>query len=150
MTSHPSKVLEYAVADPQIAAHYFQAKLEFGTDSADVYNDLLNESGGFAVIDTRSRESYIKGHIPTAVRFPDESAIARLDRNKTYVVYCDGIGCNGSTKGAFKLSSLGFKAKELIGGIDWWSRRDGYPIIQGEEPGSLRAPETSGGVACDC
>ncbi len=24
---------------------------------------------------------------------------------KVYVTYCDGIGCNGSTKGAYKLAS---------------------------------------------
>jgi rhodanese-related sulfurtransferase len=150
MTSYSSKVLEHPITDPHVAADYFRAKLECGTDSADVYNDIVNESGEFIVIDTRSRESYLKGHIPTAISFPTESAIAGLDRNKTYVVYCDGIGCNGSTKGAFRLSSLGFKAKELVGGFDWWSRRDGYPIVEGEEPGSLPTPQTSAELACDC
>ena len=28
-------------------------------------------------------------------------------------------------KGALKLAELGFRVKELIGGIDWW-KRDGY------------------------
>jgi hypothetical protein len=36
----------------------------------------------------------------------------RLDRSKVYVVYCDGIGCNASTKGAYKLARLGFRVKE--------------------------------------
>jgi hypothetical protein len=31
---------------------------------------------------------------------------ARLDRGKVYVVYCDGIGWNVSTKGAYKLARL--------------------------------------------
>jgi hypothetical protein len=31
---------------------------------------------------------------------------ARLDRGKVYVVYGDGIGCNASTKGAYKLARL--------------------------------------------
>jgi hypothetical protein len=47
---------------------------------------------------------------------------AQLDRSKVYVVYCDGIGYNASTKGAYKLAGLGFHAKELLGGIDWWRR----------------------------
>lgn len=46
--------------------------------------------------------------------------------------YCDGIGCNASTKGVLKLSELGYKVKELIGGIDWW-KRDGYPIEVGDK-----------------
>jgi len=34
---------------------------------------------------------------------------AQLDRSKVYVVYCDGIGCNASTNGAYKLAELGFR-----------------------------------------
>ena len=48
-----------------------------------------------------------------------------LDQDALYVVYCDGIGCNASTRGALKLARLGFKVKELIGGIEWW-KVDGY------------------------
>ena len=47
------------------------------------------------------------------------------EKDKFYVTYCDGIGCNASTKGALNLLKLGFKVKELIGGLDWW-KRDGY------------------------
>jgi rhodanese-related sulfurtransferase len=50
---------------------------------------------------------------------------ADLNRSKIYVTYCDGIGCNASTKGALKLARLGFRVKELLGGLDWW-KRDGY------------------------
>ena len=48
-----------------------------------------------------------------------------LDKETLYVTYCDGIGCNASTKGAYNLTKLGFKVKELMGGLDWW-KRDGY------------------------
>ena len=44
---------------------------------------------------------------------------ARLNRGKVYVVYRDGIAGNASTKGADKLARLGFRAKELLGGLDW-------------------------------
>jgi len=62
--------------------------------------------------------------------------VARFDRSKVYVVYCDGIGCNASTKGAYKLALLGFRAKELLGGLDWW-RRDGHPVTVSHELNSL-------------
>ena len=63
---------------------------------------------------------------------------ATLDRSLVYVVYCDGIGCNASTKGAYKLARLGFRTKELLGGLDWcW--RDGHPVVASSEPGSLLA-----------
>ena len=45
-----------------------------------------------------------------------------------------------STQGAYKLARLGFRAKELLGGIDSW-RRDGQPVAASHEPGSLLAAE---------
>jgi len=48
-----------------------------------------------------------------------------LDKSYLYVTYCDGIGCNGSTKGALNMLKLNFNVKELLGGLDWWIR-DGY------------------------
>lgn len=49
-----------------------------------------------------------------------------LDRKALIVVYCDGIGCNASTRGALNMTRPGFRVKELIGGLDWW-KRDGHP-----------------------
>jgi rhodanese-related sulfurtransferase len=51
----------------------------------------------------------------------------RLFSSLLVVTYCDGIRCNGSTKGALNMVQLGFRVKELIGGIDCW-RFDGYPV----------------------
>jgi hypothetical protein len=45
------------------------------------------------------------------------ASAGRFDRGKVYVVYCDGIGCNASTKGAYNLARLGFRVKELLGGL---------------------------------
>ena len=70
----------------------------------------------------------------------DEEATSRLDKGTLYVTYCDGIGCNASTKGALKLARLGFSVRELMGGLDWWIR-DGYATE------GLRATE---GSARDC
>ena len=61
----------------------------------------------------------------------------QLDKSKLYVTYCDGIGCNASTKGALNMAKLGFNVKELLGGLDWW-KRDGYETkgtqgVQGKE-----------------
>ena len=55
-----------------------------------------------------------------------------LDKSKTYVCYCYGIGCNASTKGALNMTKLGFKVKELMGGIEWW-KFDGY-ATEGTNP----------------
>jgi rhodanese-related sulfurtransferase len=88
-------------------------KLRFHTDSWDLSVDLKAALADIVVIDARSRDAYIACHIPGAVSFPHRNmnaeTVARFDRSKVYVVYCDGIGCNASTKGAYKLARLGFR-----------------------------------------
>ena len=107
--------------------HYKQ-KLAFETDSWDLY-EALSQSEPVVVVDGRSPEAYAREHIPGAVNLPHREIVAasieHLDRSKLYVCYCDGIGCNASTKTALKLLTLGFRVRELMGGLDWW-KRDGY------------------------
>jgi len=50
----------------------------------------------------------------------NEATTKDLDRDLLYVTYCQGIECNGSTKGALNMSKLGFRVKELVGGIAGW------------------------------
>jgi hypothetical protein len=41
-------------------------------------------------------------------------------------------------KAAAKLSALGFRVKEMVGGIDWWARRDDLPVETGTAVGTIR------------
>lgn len=107
---------------------HYENKLAFETDSWDLKVAL--ESGeSVIVIDARSPEAYQKEHIPGAINIPhrkmSEETTKGLDRAALVVTYCDGIGCNASTKGALNMVRLGFRVKELIGGLDWW-KRDGH------------------------
>jgi rhodanese-related sulfurtransferase len=108
--------------------NHFRSKLSFETDAWDL-NELVRSGANVVIVDARSEANYAQEHIPNAINFPhrrmNADSTKDLDRDTLYVTYCDGIGCNGSTKGALKLAELGFQVKELIGGIDWW-KRDGY------------------------
>jgi rhodanese-related sulfurtransferase len=107
---------------------YYQQKLLYEIDSSDL-NQLISNEENIIIIDARSKESFEKEHIPGAINIPHRSLLVEntsdLNREALYITYCDGIGCNASTKGALNMVKLGFRAKELIGGIDWW-KRDGY------------------------
>ena len=142
MRNESSAVLEFGTPEPGETATTMEDKLRFHTDSWDLSVDLKAGLPAIVVIDARSRDAYIAGHIPGSVSFPhremNSETTARLDRSKVYVVYCDGIGCNASTKGAYKLARLGFRTKELLGGLDWWCR-DGHPVAASVERGSLLA-----------
>ncbi|WP_107081610.1 rhodanese-like domain-containing protein [Streptomyces sp. SBT349] len=104
---------------------YYQAKLAYEIDSADL-KGALEDGQDLVVVDGRSSEAYEREHIPGAVSIPHRSisqdSLAGLSKAPLYVAYCDGIGCNASTKTAIKLATAGFRVKELIGGLDWWKR----------------------------
>lgn len=128
----------------QQLAHY-HAKLAHEMDSWDIFL-ALSKGEPFVVVDGRSAQAYAKEHIPGAINIPHKdlcfSNTEGLDKSKIYVCYCDGIGCNASTKTALKLLTLGFQVRELIGGLDWW-KRDGY-ATEGKDAHSGTP------VACGC
>lgn len=108
-------------------AHY-ENKLKYEIDAWDLSEELKSESK-LIVIDARSKEAFDQEHIPGATNIPhrimNEQATKHLNKDTLYITYCDGIGCNASTKAALKMTHLGFCVKELLGGLDWW-KRDGH------------------------
>jgi rhodanese-related sulfurtransferase len=124
---------------------HYQAKLAYEIDPSDLAAALAHGET-ITIVDTRTPESYAREHIPGAINIPHRnmsaSTTAGLDKNATVVTYCDGIGCNGSTKGALNMLRLGFRVKELIGGMEWWLR-DGYVV-----DGSAATTTNSGSCGC--
>jgi len=108
--------------------NHYQRKLTYEIDSWDLYM-ALKEGKAITVVDGRSLAAYESEHIPGAISLPHKELCfenaKQLDKERIYACYCDGIGCNASTKTALKLLTLGFEVRELIGGLDWW-KRDGY------------------------
>jgi rhodanese-related sulfurtransferase len=109
------------------AADFFAAKLSYETDPSDLAA-IRATSAGPVVVDTRSLASWVQGRIPGALHIPgselaDRAASMLPDRDADIVVYCWGPGCNGSTRAALTLASLGYRrVRELIGGFEYWAR----------------------------
>ncbi|NTX06307.1 rhodanese-like domain-containing protein [Myxococcus sp. CA040A] len=124
-----SFVLETPAATPEEAHRHFLAKLSVETDAADLHLDLERGKKGFVVVDVRSPDAYAERHIPGALNLPartlSATTTAHLSKDDVIVTYCWSPGCNGSTKAAARLSALGFRVKELIGGIEYWVK-EGY------------------------
>jgi rhodanese-related sulfurtransferase len=127
-----SRVFVRPAADPADAHAFFSRKLSYETDPSDVYIDLQNGVGGFTILDVRSPEAYARSHVPGARNLPhpqiSPESTADLDPAQLLIVYCWGPGCNGATKAAMKLSALGFRVKEMIGGIEYWEEREKLPV----------------------
>jgi len=132
-----SLVLEIPAASPETSNRHFVHKLTVETDPSDVKADLDNGASGFVVIDARSADNYRKAHVPGAKSLPhgtiDADTTADLSKDILLVVYCWSPACNGAAKACAKLSALGFRVKEMIGGIEYW-RKEGYPV-DGTEAG---------------
>ncbi|MEQ4531018.1 MAG: rhodanese-like domain-containing protein [Mixta sp.] len=146
-----SSVLAFPPPDAASSAEWLAHKLSYYADAWDVAEDLANGVTEIVVIDARSAQAWQAGHICGAISFPHREmtpeSLARLDRSKVYITYCDGIGCNGSTKAAWKLASAGLRVKELIGGLDFW-RRDRHPVVTGDAPGEW--PQQKNVADCGC
>ncbi|GAA4684329.1 hypothetical protein GCM10023347_44230 [Streptomyces chumphonensis] len=132
-----SRTLGTPPAAPERAVAYFQqTRLACETDPYDVHHDLDTEAGGFVLIDARRPEAYAREHLPGAVSLPHQDITAEttagLDPDVPCVTYGWGPACNGGTRAAAKLAALGFRVKEMIGGVEYW-KRGGYPT-QGDGP----------------
>ena len=112
----------------ETAIQYYQSKLAFEMDPSDLF-EALETKQNIIVIDARKDFAYVKEHIPGAINLPHRNMSAEttidFDKKAIFVIYCDGIGCNASTKGSLNMSKLGFNVRELIGGLEWW-KFDGY------------------------
>lgn len=90
---------------------------------------LIDKTPGIVIIDVSP--AYAKGHLPGAVNYPVgdgslDKAIPTLDKNKTYLVYCQAEP--PSRLGAQKLVDAGFKkVYRLKGEYKGWVAA-GYPV----------------------
>ena len=88
------------------------------------------------ILDVRTPEEYAAGHIQNALNidirnesFAEE--VAKLERDKTYIVHCAANVENGRTEKSLKImTELGFsKLRNMAGGIVAW-QADGLPTIK--------------------
>jgi rhodanese-related sulfurtransferase len=155
-TTSISPVLRMPPALPADAAAYFAARLAYHTDVADVHAALASGEPGFVLVDSRGDTAWLQAHIPGAIHLPTaqipSDAGGLLDREVPVVTYCWGPGCDGAARAALALASLGYRVKEMLGGIEYWIR-EGLPVGTGE--GLVQRPADPlttpiAPMACDC
>lgn len=151
-----SAALRVPPAAPAEAAAFFTARLACQADVSDVHASLDSGEPGFVLIDSRGEAAWRQGHIPGAIHLPTADIPARapdlLDPAVPVITYCWGPGCDGATRAALALARLGYRVKEMIGGIEYWIR-EGFPVetatgVDRRAPDPLTAP--AGSAACAC
>ncbi|MEO3789793.1 rhodanese-like domain-containing protein [Nonomuraea sp. B10E15] len=155
-TPFTSPALRVPPAAPADATAFFTARLTYQADVSDVHASLESGDPGFVLIDSRSADGWRQGHVPGAVHLPTGHIPARaaglLDPAVPVITYCWGPGCDGATRAALALAMLGYRVKEMIGGIEYWIR-EGFPVgtttgAERRAPDPLTAPAGSATCAC--
>ncbi|AJY75539.1 rhodanese-like domain-containing protein [Paenibacillus beijingensis] len=127
--SYFSLVLETPAASAEHTHRHYMNKLAVETDVADVKLDMERGVDDFLLIDVRSEKDYAECHIAGAASLPyrqiNMDTTASFSKEQLIVVYCWGPACNSGTKGAARLSALGFQVKEMLGGIEYWRKEGG-------------------------
>jgi rhodanese-related sulfurtransferase len=131
MTNYSNAFSQQLIAAQQVN-NFFATKLDSETDCSDVYNDIIQHSNHYVLLDVRAKEAFEKSHAITAVNLPHSDispeSLANYNKNTLFVVYCWGPGCNGGAKAALKISALGYGVKEMLGGIHYWEDFERYPV----------------------
>lgn len=112
------------------AREFFEAKLQFETDVADVAAALAGGAANFVLVDSRSDAAWRQGHLPGATHMPTtliDDLLETLDRAVPIVTYCWGPGCNGATRSAAAFAARGFQVREMLGGFEYWAR-EGFEV----------------------
>ena len=96
---------------------------------------MINENksnSNFVILDVRTSDEFSDGHIKDSINidfysetFSDD--LDKLDKNKTYMVYCRTANRSGQALDMMK--DLNFsEAYNMLGGIVEW-KENGYPIV---------------------
>jgi rhodanese-related sulfurtransferase len=155
MSTDANAVLRVPPASAADALAYFTGQLAFRTDVSDVYSAQEDGEPGFTLVDTRGEAAWNQGRASGAVHLPTDAIAARaaeIDPALPVVVYCWGPGCNGAYRAAVEFARLGYRVKEMIGGMEYWIR-EGLPVasdagVERGEPDPRTVPV--GGVSCAC
>ena len=133
----PSAVTTVPAAPPAEAEAHFAAEFAFETDCADVHASMQS-TPDFVLLDVRSPELFVRGHVPGATNLPHgkivASKLAAWPEDTLFVTYCAGPHCNAASRGALRLARLGTQVKIMAGGVTGWLD-EGYTLESG--PGTI-------------
>ncbi|NWB96915.1 rhodanese-like domain-containing protein [Pseudomonas gingeri] len=144
-----SLISETPAATPSAALLHFSRRLAFETDCSDVHHSQKQGEIDYVLVDVRSHEAYLAGHVPGASNIPSRDITAErmadFPLDTLFVVYCAGPHCNGVHRAAIRLAGLGYGVKEMIGGVTGWLD-EGLSLVGTDSPANALAHS----VSCAC
>ena len=111
--------------DIKKAKKYFENYTTYSVGPIELLHWLDNQPETIQIVDFRTLADYEIAHIPTAIHIPEEYLVDNYDRlniEKLIIVYCYNPTCQLAAKKAIELVSNGYKAIELLGGFQTWTK----------------------------
>lgn len=107
-----------------LAACGVSSKTSYRQITADEAAQMMQEETDFVLLDVRTQEEYVSGHIPGAICIPNETIgseeIPELpDKDQLILVYCRSG--NRSKQASQKLAEQGYTNVVEFGGINGWT-----------------------------
>jgi rhodanese-related sulfurtransferase len=92
---------------------------------------MMDMNENFILVDARTRELYVREHIPGALHLPFDKTLKsfqNLSKDVPIITYCTNPNCHASVIVANKFYKIGFKKVFVyVGGIEDW-KNAGYPV----------------------
>ncbi len=113
-----------AVAISSCSAGQDKAAGQFESLPASQFALVVRDSAHCQIVDVRTAEEFATGHLPSAINIDihrsdfEQECLGRLTRDQTVAVYCRSG--KRSKVAAGRLTSIGFKVKEMDGGVMAW------------------------------
>ena len=114
------------------AKEYFLEKVSFCAQPKELNNMIKDNIKDINIIDVRTYDEYIDGHIPFAVHIPMhdlEGHLAMLHKDMINIIYCHCNYCNYAYHAAYFFASKGYPVMVLNGGIKVWKELE-YDIVK--------------------
>ena len=114
------------------AKEFFLKINSFLTGPYELHEMIKEKIDDINIIDVRTYDDYIDGHIPFAIHIPInhiDDHLVMLHKDKINVVYCYNQYCKLGPKAAYYIADKGYPVMLLEGGYHIWQKY-GYDTIR--------------------
>ena len=114
------------------AKEFFLEKLSFEISPRDLEKHIKNNIENINIIDVRTYDDYIDGHIPFAIHVPFDSLeehLVMFEKDKVNIVYSYCPYCKKSAETAYLIAEKGYPVMTLCGGYKIW-KEIGFDVVK--------------------
>lgn len=125
------------VKNTECAKKFFEKELSYQVGPYELNELIEKHIEKLNIVDVRSYEDYLEGHIPFATHVPSEvleNNLVYFSKDKLNIIYCYKIECQLAKKCCYKLAKEGYPVIEVLGGYKSW-KKSGFDVVKDSDDG---------------